>query len=443
MGSTPDVLTEETPSPGARRSSKVTLSLIGGVALEGYDWSIYGIMASFLSPNFFPSHDPVVSLLAAFGVFGAGFFARPIGAALLGPIADRISHRTVMLMSVSAMAICSMIIALMPAYASIGVWAGVVLLLLRLIQGVATGVEAGVADAIAIELATPGRQGRFMGLIGGTAIQIGGVGSTLIALVVSLLVSKPDMLAWGWRIPFAVGGVLGLAIIYLRTNLPETLIARTTRARSSGEGACIHPTTRGIWKQLWDVRLALLAVIMVIGSIQIANYTWVSGLPGMANSVFEEDSSLVFGIATSMGLIWMLCGPIVGALADRIGVSRTFVITRLMLAPAFFLIWFYNSPDIGRFALVMILGGTIVGINFSLYNYIAVTLMPRSIRTTGVGLGYALGVSIFGGTSPYLLLWLRHVGAERLFAIYGATVALLSIVVYLAAKRRGHLYATN
>ncbi|CAG9249583.1 MFS transporter [Paraburkholderia caribensis] len=433
-------------SPSAGRkfgSSKMTLGLMGGVALEWYDWNIYGVMAAFLSPRFFPSHDPAVSLLAALAVFGAGFFARPIGAALLGPIADRISHRGVMLLSVSAMAICSLVIALMPAYGSIGVWAGVILLALRLIQGLATGAEAGVANSIASELAPPGREGRYMGLIGGTSIQIGIVGSSLVALIVSLLISKTSMQVWGWRIPFAVGGVLGLVVIYLRSSLPETLIVSAIHAHSATEDTRIHRRTRDVWKQLWDLRLALLAVTMVIGSVQIANYAWITGLPSIANSIYKEESSFVFGITMSMGFIWMFSGPFIGALADRIRPSRAFVIFRLMLVPAFFLMWFYAGNGIGRFALVMIVGGTIVGFNMSLYNYIAVTLMPRSIRTTGVAVGYALGVSIFGGTSPYLLLWLRHNEAAYLFPVYGAVVAVLSVIVYLIAKRCGHLYVAN
>jgi len=420
------------------RSPRVTLGLMGGVALEWYDWNIYGVMAAFLSPKFFPSSDPVVSLLAALGVFGAGFFARPIGAALLGPIADRISHRGVMLGSVSSMAICSMVIAFLPEYDAIGVWAGIILMCIRMIQGLATGAEAGVANSIASELAPPGKEGRYMGLIGGTSIQIGIVGSSVVALIVSLLISSDDMHAWGWRVPFALGGLLGLVVIYLRSSLPETLIASAVHRAEDTER--VHQSTRGVWKQLWDVRLALAAVVMVIGSVQIANYAWITGLPNVANSVFKENSRTVFGVVTAMGLIWMISGPLIGALADRIKPSRAFVLFRLMLVPAFCLMWTYNAPGIGRFALVMIAGGTIVGVNMSLYNFIAVTLMPRNIRTTGVALGYALGVSIFGGTSPYLLVWLKQLGMGHLFPVYGAVVAVLSVVVYQIAKKRGHLY---
>ncbi|SAK85807.1 major facilitator superfamily metabolite/H(+) symporter [Caballeronia fortuita] len=282
-----------------------------------------------------------------------------------------------------------------------------------------------------------------MGLVSGTSIQIGIVGSSLVALIVSLCISKSEMHAWGWRIPFAVGGVMGVVIMYLRSSLPETLIAAALHTHAPNDDTRIHERTRDVWKQLWDVRLALLAVTLVIGSVQIANYAWITGLPSMANSVFKENNSLVFAITVSMGFVWMLSGPVIGGLADRMRASRAFILFRLLMAPAFFLLWAYTKQDIERFALVMIAGGAVVGFNMSLSNYIAVTLMPRSIRTTGVAVGYALGVSILGGTSPYLLLWLHHNNLGHLFPIYGAAIAVLSVIVYMIARTRGHAYLSN
>ncbi|MGY3146127.1 MFS family permease [Bradyrhizobium sp. USDA 3397] len=163
----------------------MTVGLGGGVALEWYDWGVYGVMAAFLSPHFFPSDDPSTSLLAGLAVYGAGFCSRPVGAALLGPVADRISHKRVMMISVTAMAVCSLLISILPTYKDIGLTAAVALLIMRLIQGLATGAEAGVANAIAIELAPPGKEGLYLGFIGGTCIQLGYLGSSLVAFLVS------------------------------------------------------------------------------------------------------------------------------------------------------------------------------------------------------------------------------------------------------------------
>lgn len=421
---------------------RITLGLGGGVLLEWYDWNVYGIMAAFLSPHFFPSTDPVTSLLAALAVFGAGFFARPVGAAILGPVADRISHKRVMMVSVCAMAASSLLIAILPTYERIGIWAALILFLIRVLQGLATGAEAGVANAIAIELAPAGREGRYLGLISGTFIQAGIFGSTLVAFFVSAFVTRADLVDWAWRIPFAVGGVLGLAVIYLRSAVPETLI-KSALHRQENELDRVQETTGGVWKTLWKVRLSLVAVVLVIGSIQIANYAWNTGLPNMANGVFKENSTAVFGITTVMGITWIISGPFVGALADRIRLSRAFTITRLLLIPAFFVTLLYTERNVGLFAAIMIGGGAIVGFNMSLYNYVATTLMPKSVRTTGVAIGYALGVSIFGGPSAYLLVWLQHHNVAWMFPVYGSIITALSLIVYWAAKRRGLTYLAD
>lgn len=422
-------------------TKKMTAGLGGGVLLEWYDWGVYGFMAAFLGPHFFPSGDPVASTLTALAVFGAGFFARPVGAAILGPIADRFSHKKIMMLSVTAMATGSLLIAALPTYNQIGITAGITLLIIRLTQGLATGAEAGVANAIAIELAPPGQQGRYLGLISGSFIQAGIFGSSLISFFVSAAMPSSVMAEWGWRVPFLVGGLLGIFVIVLRRELPETLVEKAMHHTSENDQ--IHATTGNLWKALWKARLALLSVVLVIGAVQIANYAWTTALPNLANSVHKENSTAVFGIITGMGVLWIIMGPLVGRFADHIRPSRAFTITRLLLIPALFTILFYTEPGIGVFALVVFLGGTVVGINMSLYNYIAVTLMPRNIRTTGVAVGYALGVSIFGGTSSYLLVWLQQQHLLWAFPVYGGVICLLSVLVYWAAKKRGHVYVAN
>ncbi|WP_128946933.1 MFS transporter [Bradyrhizobium zhanjiangense] len=419
-------------------TSSMTLGLGGGVALEFYDWQLYGFMAAFLSPHFFPATDPVVSLLAGLAVFGAGFAARPIGAALLGPIADRISHKAVMMIAVSAMALSSLIIAVLPGYKDLGITATIVLVTLRLVQGLAVGAEAGVANAIAIELAPAGQEGRYLGLINGTFIMVGSIGASLVAFLVSAAVSSDVMRDWAWRVPFGVGGVLGLLIIYLRQTLPETLVARAMHRVD--EDSRIQETTGGVWKALWKARLSLFAAILVVGGVQIANYTYNFGLPNIANGVFKENSTYVYGIVTVMGAIWMVFSPAIGAFADKVKPSRAFVGMRLLLIPSFFLSLFYAENSILTFSIVMLVGGTLVGCNMAIYNFIATTLMPRNVRTTGVALGYAIGATVFGGTTPFLLLWLQRSNLSWVFPFYGTAIALLSILVYLIAKKRGGVY---
>ncbi|MFK0007695.1 MFS transporter [Paenarthrobacter sp. NPDC090520] len=424
--------------PRAIPSKRITAGLGGGVALEWYDWNIYGLMAAFLAPHFFPSENPVTSTLSALAVFGAGFIARPLGAVVLGPVADRVSHKRVMLLAVGAMSATSLIIGILPTFETLGVSAGVVLLILRLVQGMATGAEAGVANAVAIELAPENARGRYLGLVNGTFLQVGIVGSGVVAFAVSAMVPSGTMAEWGWRIPFLIGGVLGVVVVFLRSSLPETLFAAVDHKQDQLHE--IKATTGGVWKALWQVRLALAAVVLVIGAITVANYAWITGLPAVANSVYKENPTGVFGVLVAMGLLWIVAGPLVGRLSDRFGSPRVFVIVRLLLIPSVFSVLLYTEPGLGTYAMVMIVGGLAVGLNMGLYNYIATTLMPKSARTTGVALGYALAAAIFGGTASYLVVFLRQNDLFWVFPVYVAVLSLLSVIVYRLAVKRGHLY---
>lgn len=430
---------EERRETRPRATRIMTAGLGGGIFLEGYDWAVYGIMAALLAPHFFPSHDPVSSTLTALAVFGVGFIARPIGAAVLGPIADRYSHKKIMMLSVCTMAVGSLAISLLPTNAQIGTIAGVILLVIRVLQGLATGAEAGVANAIAIELAPPGQQGRYLGLVSGSFLLAGNFSSSLVAFFVSGSMPGAAMAEWGWRIPFFVGGLLGVLAIVMRRTLPETLINAATHKETDR----IHESAGSLWKGLWKSRLSVVSVILVVGAVQIANYAWNTALPNLANSAYKEDRTMVFGIVTLMGITWVLMGPIIGRFADRIRPSRAFTIMRLLLIPALFTILFYSQPGIGTFAVVALLGGVVVGANMVLFQFIASTLMPRNIRTTGIAVGYALGVSIFGGTSSYLLVWLQQQKLLWAFPVYGAVICLLSVLVYWAAKKRGHVHVAD
>lgn len=428
-----------------KKRRRFTAAIGTGVFLEWYDWQVYGFMASFLAPHFFPSNDPVTSTLSALAVFALGFVARPIGAAVLGPIADSVSHKKVLVLSVSAMAVGSLIVAVLPGYDTLGYFASAVLLIVRLGQAFATGAEMGVANAIAVELAPKGRRGRYLGLVSGSFVHAGVFGSSLVSTITSAALSSSAMAEWGWRLPFLIGGLLGLGVIYLRRAMPETL------SRSGRDGATpgavparpAHQNVGGIWGEIWQGRVAVAAVLLVVGGAQVATYAFETAIPNLANAAFKENATTVFAITTVMGVIWILIGPWIGAFADKVGSGRAFISCRLLLAAALFLILIYNSPGIGRFAVVMVIGGTVVGLNMGLYNYISTTLMPRSVRATGVAVGYALGVSIFGGTASYLLVWTQRSGLFWLFPTYAATVSVASVLIYLKVTRKGHLYVAD
>jgi MHS family alpha-ketoglutarate permease-like MFS transporter len=421
---------------GPRRPDKKTLAgLGGGVGLEWYDWNIYGLLAAFLGPKFFPGDDPVSATLSALGVFALGFVARPVGAAIFGPVADRVSHKKVMLFSVSTMGLTSLLTGLLPTYEQVGAWASVLLIVLRLIQGLATGAEAPIANVIAMELAPPGRSGWYLGVVSGSFIQGGILFSMLVAFASSTILGTETMHDWGWRVPFLIGGVMSVAVLYLRRQLPETLLRE-----SFGGDSDEVPAGGSVWRELGRNWTALVAMVLVVGGVQILNYTWTTGLPNLANATYKENSGAVFGIIATFGVLMVAAGPVIGALADRFGPTRVYTAVRTLGIPTMCLLLLYSSPGLGTFAFVVMIGGVVVAANMGLYNFIATSLMPRTCRTTGVGLGYALGVSLFGGTASYLLVQANRTDYLWLYVLYAAVIIALSVVVYhLVARRQARI----
>jgi MFS transporter, MHS family, alpha-ketoglutarate permease len=411
------------------------IALGGGVAVEWYDWSIYGLMSAFLGPHFFPSADPVLSTLSALAVFALGFVVRPISGAILGPVTDRIGHKKVLIWSIGGMALCSLGIGIMPSYEQIGVTAGILIIILRLIQGISTGIEQPAANAAALELARPGRKGFFSGVVNGAFNQSGNLLSALVAFLTSMALGKEVMADWGWRVPFIIGALLGLIVMFTRKHLPETGASVSTNRKLESTGK--------VWGQIWKHKLGVVAIIFVTGGTMIANYIWITGLPNLANSTFKENSTAVFGVTTALMVLMVLAGPLVGYLADRFGSSKVYLTLRILQIPTYFLVLVYAQPGIGNFAVVMLGGGIILALNQTLFNYITATLMPQEIRTTGIAIGYGIAVTIFGGTASYLLVATQRAGQMSLFLWYGAIVCTLSVFIYIWAMRRGHVVDAN
>ncbi|ETK38019.1 major facilitator transporter [Microbispora sp. ATCC PTA-5024] len=398
-----------------------------GNTLEWYDWMLFGLVSAYIGPHFFPSHDPVASTLSALAVFAMGFAVRPLGGVLLGAVADRVGRRQIMILSVALMALTTLVIAVAPTYQQIGVWSGVILLVCRLVQGVSTGIEAPLSTAYAVEVSPPGREARAAGYIS-LFVNLGIVLASLVSFFTSLVLGAAAMQDWGWRVPFVIGAVIGLLVLYLRRALPETL----------------HESERGetsVWRGVGRHWLGLVAMIFVVGAAQAYNYAWTVGLPNLARSTFKEDPTPVFAASTALGLVLLAGSPLVGWLADRFKLSRTFTVTRLLAVPAVFLMLLYNRPGLGGLFGVVLGGSIVLVLNMTLYNLVATSLMPKYCRATGVALGYGVAVAVFGGTASYLLIWLQSNALVWIFPVYVAVLSLISVVLYLAARRTSGAFA--
>ncbi|MCQ8187845.1 MFS transporter [Streptomyces rugosispiralis] len=416
-----------TKSPVSHR--RALLALGGGNAVEWYDWMVYGLLASYIGPLYFPSDSSVSETMSALAVFAVGFAARPLGAIVFGTLADRMGRRAVMLFSVGSMVLSSVIITVLPSHESIGLWAGVILLASRILQGLSTGIESPLNSAYIVELAPEGRTARFGSVIS-TYVQVGIVGASLVCFLTTSMVAPDAMASWGWRIPFGVGAVGGLVFLWLRRALPETL-------RTAGERQAEPARVGQVWAEVWQHRLALLTIVFVVAGAQAIQYTWTTGLPNLARSAYQEDPDTVFLVSTLAGICVAALYPFVGRLADRKRISRTFIASRLAVVPLVFVVLAYQRPGMAMFTVVMLAGAPVLAFTMALYNTVAATLMPTSCRVTGVGLGYAIGVAGFGGTAPYLLLWFQDLGADWAFPVYGAVLCLLSVLFYGSVLRRG------
>lgn len=401
------------------------LAVGGGQAIENYDWMLYGLVAAYLGPQFFPGDGPVQSTLNALAVFGVAFAARPLGALIFGPFADRIGRKPMMLWSVAAMSVFSFMMALLPTADEIGLWAAALLVLLRVLQGVSIGVEQPLLASYGLEIAPKGREAWYAGLLQ-LATQFGILLASLTAFICTLALGDTGMESWGWRIPFFVGGLLGLGVLWLRRSLPETV------ERESAE----HRSTRDVLRAVRANPLALLAIIFVVGGTQVINYGWTSGLPSTARAVFGESGTVIFGVTSLLSVAVMLMAPVAGKVADHFGMGRTFVWTRLLSIPFAFVLLMYANPGAVAFALAMAGGAVILPFALSFFNAISASLVPAGHRVTAVGLGYSLGVAVFGGTASYLLVWLGSHDLDWAFPIYIGVLLILGVVTYRASVKR-------
>ncbi|MFC9760288.1 MFS transporter [Rhodococcus jostii] len=424
--------TVKAPSSQQRLTPEVRKGLLGlglGNALEWYDWMVFGLLSAFIGPNFFPSTDPLSATLNTLAVFAVGFAFRPLGGVMLGTVADRIGRRRVMLISISTMAVTTLIIAITPGYAQIGAWAGAILVACRIVQGVSTGIEAPLSTAHAVELVPAGREGLVAGVMS-FYVNLGVLLASLISFLCSLIIGGAAMGEWGWRIPFVVGAVFGVVVVYLRRALPETM-----RPEELSDN-----TTGAVWTGVRKHWLSVLAIIFVVGAAQAYNYAWNVGLPAAARSNFKENPTSVFALTTALGVVLVVGSWVVGKLTDGKAMSRWFLWTRALAVPAVFLMLMYVQPGIGGFAVVLLGGSVVLVLNMTLYNVVSTSLMPKNCRGAGVSLGYGVGVALFGGTASYLLVWFQSVNANWIFPVYVAVLSILSIVFYLLARRANGIF---
>ena len=386
----------------------IAAGAIGNV-LEWYDFAIYGYFAASIGRAFFPKEDPVAQVLSAFGIFAVGYLMRPIGGALVGHIGDKFGRRSALTFSIVAMAIPTFLVGALPGYAVLGVAAPIVLTLLRMIQGLSVGGEYTTSVVFMVEHAPPGRRG----LIGAMACcgAVGGLvmGSATGALLGSIL-SGDEMARWGWRIPFLMGLVVGLAGLILRRHIKD-------EAPAAGGKAPFGETVRNNFPLL--LKLAGLSVFNSVGFYLLFVYivNWLQMADGIAPQHALE-------INTVSMLVLLPCMIFMGALSDKIGRKPVLLAaTLLAFVTAVPLFWLMHHDHAGL-ALLGQLGFVLsVGMFLGTQPTIMVEEVPAAIRCTAVALGYNVTLGVIGGVSPMMATWLVHRTENQLSPAFMIMVA--------------------
>jgi MFS transporter, MHS family, proline/betaine transporter len=405
--------TSDTPSTLPR--SVITATVIGNFT-EWFDFAIYGAVATTLGRVFFPSTDPTASLLASLAVFGAAFVFRPLGGAVLGSIGDRYGRRVALSAAVLGISGATTLSALLPSYASIGLAAPVLLVLLRCIQGLSAGGEWTSASAFLVEYAPAARRGARASLIsasGGLAI----VAGTVSVLALEALLEPAQMQAWGWRLPFLLAAPLGLVGLYLRLRLDETPVYRELRRNDDVPATPLREALRTDRRAMW-IAFACASVTGV-GFYYLATY--------FANAMSVGGSrTTALGVASLALLVYVALCPLAGRLSDRIGRRPVYVggaLAHAVLAvPVLYLVG-SGSPWLAL-AGMCLFAVPQAGLNV-MSSIVLVELFPARTRSSAAALAYSLGVGPIAGTAPLVAAALAAAtGSPAAPAIYLAVIAL-------------------
>jgi MHS family proline/betaine transporter-like MFS transporter len=396
-----------------------------GNALEWFDLVVYGFFAFVISKLFFPSGNDTVSLLVTLGTFGVSFFMRPLGAIVLGAYADRAGRKAALTLSILLMMVGTLIIAVLPTYQTIGVAAPLILVAARLMQGFSAGGEFGSATAFLAEH-VPGRRGFF------ASWQVASQGlTTLMAAGFGVLLTgklTPEQMgAWGWRVPFFFGLLIGPVAWYIRTRLdetPEFLAAETTET----------PLRDTFATQ--KLRLAIGIGIVVLGTV--STYL-VLFMPTYGIKQLGLAPSVAFAAIALTGAIQLVFSPLVGHLSDRYGRVSIMVIPAVLLLvliyPAF--VYLVAHPSFGTLLAMQAVFGLLMTGYFGALPGLLSEIFPVQTRTTGLSLAYSIAVTIFGGFGPFIIAWLiAATGTKVAPSFYMIFAAVLSLIALRAARRQ-------
>jgi MHS family proline/betaine transporter-like MFS transporter len=367
-----------------------------GQFFELYDFSIYGFFAPEIGRAFFPGADPLTSLIAAFATYGVGFLMRPVGAIVVGAYGDRAGRKAALVFTVGIMGLATGLVAFLPTYNTIGIWAPILLVILRLAQGFSTGGEWGGAAAFLVEHAPSGKRGAI-GSLHQVATQIGNFTGFMLAAFLAFSFTTEVFQEWGWRIAFLFGALLAPVGYYLRTRVAETPVFQQAEARKKVASSPL----RVIFTQHRDLVIAGICIAAIAATGSITFQIYVSQFARQQLKLDAASSLTITAASLAFAAVWVF---FIGWLSDRVGRK-----TMVLLSVAGFLLFTYplfsmltTSPTLTKLLIVQFSGAILYGTVFGVIPTLLPELFPTNVRYTGISISIGLAQMIFGGTSPFI-----------------------------------------
>ncbi len=414
--------------PSELESKKAVRAAVIGNVLEWYDFSVYAFVAAIIAKKFFPSTDDVSALLATFLAYGLGFVARPLGGVIIGRYGDTHGRKAALLLTIFLMAAGTVLVGILPTYASIGFVAPLLLVLARLMQGFSAGGEWGGSTAYIVEWAPKGQRGWYgsfqqMSVVAGLLLGSG------VAALFNTLFTTSQMEDWGWRVMFLLGGILGPVGMYMRRTIKET---------PAYESAA-HKTVAAVGDAS-GFTLGLRAFAFTV-AWTVCFYILLSYMPTYTQKYLKLSTAAALWANTAGLIVLMLCIPLMGALSDRIGRKPLLLAccAAFIVLPYPIFAYLLSGVGVGELIAVQMLFALLISM-FSGPGPAAIAeIFPTRSRSTWMTAGYALSVAIFGGFAPFISVWLiDRFQSPLAHTFYLMAAAVVSLLLILTLKETAH-----